>query len=214
MKERVIGLIVFIIYRLYSWTFRYRYLYESKEQLDVAFEDINSKVPRPGQNFIYAFWHQDELSLIPCFANKGIVAMVSYSKDGTIMDTALRLMGYGTVRGSSKRKGVSGFLSAYKMVKKGYKFTSATDGPRGPIFKVKEGIIRMSEKSRRPIFPLRAFPHHYHCFEKAWNKAKLPMPFTKIDIVIGNSQIFSRKGLEEKLNDLSSLSEKSLPHHW
>ena len=207
MKERILGFILFIIYRLYSWTFHYRYYYESKEQFDTAFEDINSKTPRLGRNFIYAFWHQDELSLVPCFSYKGIVAMVSYSKDGTIMDTALRLMGYRTVRGSSKRKGVSGFLAAYKMVKKGYKFTSATDGPRGPIFKVKKGIIRMSEKSQRPIFPLRAFPHRYHCFEKAWNKAKLPMPFTKIDIVVGNAQVYSREALEKKLNALSSLVE-------
>jgi lysophospholipid acyltransferase (LPLAT)-like uncharacterized protein len=202
MRERIIGFILYVLYRLYSWTFRYRYSFESKDQFHTALEDINSKVPRPGKNFIYAFWHQDELSLIPCFSNKGIVAMVSYSKDGTIMDTALRLMGYRTVRGSSQRKGVSGFLAAYKMIRRGYKFTSATDGPRGPIFKVKEGIIRMSEKSRRPIFPLRAFPHHFYCFEKAWNKAKLPMPFTMIDIVIGNAEIYSGKRLEEKLNML------------
>ena len=139
--------------------------------------------------------------------------MVSYSKDGTIMDTILRLMGSRTVRGSSSRKGVSAFLAAYKMIKKGYKFTSAADGPRGPIFKVKEGIIRMSEKSQRPIIPLRAFPHRYYCFEKAWNKAKLPKLFTKIDIVIGNAEIYNQETLEEKLNGLSLLVEKDITDH-
>ena len=207
MKERVIGFIIFIFYRLYSWTFRYRFIYESNDQVDMALEDINSKRPRPGRNFIYALWHQDELSLVPCFSYKKFVIMVSYSKDGAIMDTILRLMGSLTVRGSSSKKGVSAFLAGYKMIKKGYKFTSAADGPRGPIYKVKEGLIRMSEKSGRPIIPLRAFPHQYYCFEKAWNKAKLPKPFTKIDIVIGNAEIYNQETLEKKLNTLSNLVE-------
>ena len=78
----------------------------------------------------------------------------------------------------------------------------AIDGPKGPIFKAKEGIVRMSEKSKRPIFPCRAFPHRYYCFEKAWNKAKLPMPFTKIDIVFGNAKICNSSELERALNSL------------
>lgn len=169
----------------------------------MAFEDINSKKPRPDENFIYAFWHQDELSLIPCFSNKGVLALVSYSKDGTIMSTALRLFGYRIVRGSSSKGAVSGFMAAYRMIKKGYKFSMAVDGPKGPIFKAKEGIVRMSQRSKRPIFPCRAFPFRYHCFEKSWNKVKLPMPFTRIDIIFGNSKIYSSEELEETLNSLS-----------
>jgi lysophospholipid acyltransferase (LPLAT)-like uncharacterized protein len=61
----------------------------------------------------------------------------------------------------------------------------------------------MSEKSNRPIFPCRAFPHRYYCFEKAWNKAKLPLPFTKINIVFGNAKIYSSEELGEALNSLS-----------
>ena len=204
MKEKIIGLILFLFYRIYSWTFRYRYFYESKEQFDEV-NALNCKKPRPNKNCVIAFWHQDELSLIPCFANKGIVAMVSYSKDGTIMATALTLLGYRIVRGSSKRKAVSGFLAAYKMIKKGYNFSTAVDGPRGPIYKAKDGIIRMSEKSKLPIFPMRSFPHRFYCFKKAWNKAKLPIPFTRVDVVIGNAEIYSREALEEKLNSLSIL---------
>lgn len=202
MKEKSLGFIIFLLYRFYSWTFRYRYFYDSKEQFDMAFEDINSMKPRLDDNFIYAFWHQDELSLIPCFSNKGVVALVSYSKDGSIMATALKLFGYQIVRGSSSKGAVSGFMAAYKMVRKGYKFSMAIDGPKGSIFKAKEGIVRMSEKSKRPIFPCRAFPHRYYCFEKAWNKAKLPMPFTKIDIVFGNAKICNSSELERALNSL------------
>lgn len=201
-KQKFIGRLLWLVYRVYSATFRYRLHAEDPDWLCSALADLDDPAPKPGENFIYAFWHQDELALLPYFRNRDIVAMVSDSRDGTIMATALECFGYLTTRGSSTRGGVKGFIASIRLIRKGYKFTMAVDGPRGPIYRTKEGIIRLSQKSGRPIFPFRAWPERFHLFRKAWNQAKLPLPFSRIHILVGRPAMYSREELDEALNRL------------
>ena len=201
-KEILIGRIAAFHYRLYSATFRYRMHGEDPEELEKALRDFARRGPEIDHNYICAFWHQDELSLLPYFANRQIVAMVSDSRDGTIMATALEFFGYLTTRGSSTRGGVKAFVASLRLIRKGYHFTAAVDGPRGPIFKTKEGVIRLSEKSGRPILPFRAWPEHHILLWKAWNKGKVPLPFSKIHVVIGRPEMTSREETDEALNSL------------
>lgn len=208
-KEIVLGWVAAFLYRLYSATFRYRMHGGDSETLELVLKDLAHRGPNLGRNVIYAFWHQDELSLIPYFANRQIVAMVSDSRDGTIMATALERYGYLTTRGSSTRGGIKAFVASLRMIKKGYNFSAAVDGPRGPIFKTKKGIIRLSEKSGRPILPLRAWPEHYIPLWKAWNKGKVPLPFSKIHVVIGRLEMTSREETDEALNSLTRPSPKA-----
>ena len=193
-KQEIIGRIAAFLYRIYSATFRYRFHGGDSKQLAEALAVLDRRQPEPGNCYVCAFWHQDELALLPCFGNRNIVAMVSDSKDGTIMASALESFGYLTTRGSSTRGGVKAFVASLRMIRKGYNFTAAVDGPRGPIYRTKEGIIKLSEKSGMPILPLRTWPEHFFTFWKAWNRAKLPLPFTRIHVVIGRPAMYSRLG--------------------
>ena len=78
----------------------------------------------------------------------------------------------------------------------------AVDGPRGPIYKVKEGICAISKKTNTPIIPLCAKPKNVKIFEKSWNKAKLALPFTKIEIHFGEFKVYSTEELEMELIQL------------
>lgn len=201
-KEIVLGWVAAFFYRLYSATFRYRMHGEDPGELKQVLRDLARRGPEVDNNFICAFWHQDELSLLPTFANRQIVAMVSDSRDGTIMATVLERFGYLTTRGSSTRGGVKAFVASLRLIRKGYHFTAAVDGPRGPIFKTKEGVIRLSEKSGRPILPFRAFPEHFIPLWTAWNKGRVPLPFSKIHVVIGRPEMYSREETDDVLNSL------------
>jgi lysophospholipid acyltransferase (LPLAT)-like uncharacterized protein len=201
-KQRIIGRLAYWIYRLYSATFRYRIHGADEEAVDIVRDGRTHRGSRPGKNVIFAFWHQDELAFIPHFGRREIVVMVSDSRDGTIMATALECFGYQTTKGSSTRGGARGFIASIRMMRKGYDFTMAVDGPKGPIYKVKEGIVRMAEKSGRPIIPLRAWPERYKLFHKAWNQAKLPLPFSKIHIMVGEATGYTADELEAKLNSM------------
>lgn len=203
-REVFLGRVAWLAYRLYSATFRYRLHGEDPEELAMVLAALDRRMPEPDRSFVCAFWHQDELALLPYFRDRNIVAMVSDSKDGTIMATALECFGYLTTRGSSTRGGVKAFVASLRMLKKGYNFTAAVDGPRGPIYKTKEGIIRLAEKSGRPIVPFRAWPERAFTFWKAWNRARLPLPFTRIHVMVGRVGEYTREELDDALNALTA----------
>lgn len=204
LLQKLAGLLAGFLYKTYASTFRYELDFEDPSDKKIFFEDLSYRDAHPGKNLIYACFHQDDLSCLPYFANNNIVILISNSKDGQILASAVEHMGYQTVRGSSHRGGVAGLLAGMRKVIDGHKMTIAVDGPRGPIYKVKEGITAVSDKSKRPIVPVRGYPQWKFVFKKSWNKATLPYPFTKIVLKIGKIDFYTTQGLEDKMKSLSA----------
>jgi lysophospholipid acyltransferase (LPLAT)-like uncharacterized protein len=202
LLQQLAGLLAGFLYKTYASTYRYELVFEDPTDRKIFFEDLSYRDAHPGTNLIYACFHQDDLSCLPYFANNNIVILISNSKDGQILASAVEHMGYQTVRGSSHRGGVAGLLSGMRKVIEGHKMTIAVDGPRGPIYKVKEGITAVSEKAKRPIVPVRGYPKKKFVFRKSWNKATLPYPFTKITLQIGKIGFYSTQELEDKMKSL------------
>ena len=202
LLQKIAGLLAGFLYKIYSSTFRYELHFEDPSDKKLFFADLSTREANKETNLIYACFHQDDLSCLPYFSQNNICILISQSKDGQILASAVEYMGYQTVRGSSHRGGVAGLLAAMKKVKDGHKLTIAVDGPKGPIYKVKEGITAVSEKAQRPIVPVRGFPERKKVFEKSWNKATLPMPFTKIRLVLGKIDFYTTASLEEKMRSL------------
>lgn len=179
-------------------TYRYELFFHSKRDRERFRQYFKTKNPA----FLIAFFHQDELCLIDYFRNKNIHVMISISKDGQIMSNAIKRLGFVSIAGSSSKKAVSALISAVKAVIKGNSMAFAVDGPRGPIYKVKEGICSISKKTNTPIIPVSAKPKSMKIFDKAWNKAKLPHPFTKIEVHIGEIKLYDTEELEAELISL------------
>ncbi len=202
MKEKLLGYIAYNILKFLSCTWRYQFYFKSEEDKKLFYKNLEHKKPELSHRFLIGFFHQDELSIIPLLANSGIAVLVSLSKDGQIMTNVALNFGYVPVRGSSSRGAIAGFLAAFKKVKEGYKFAMAVDGPRGPIYKVKDGIPALSTKENVPVVPIRLYPQRYKLFEKSWNQAKLPMPFTKIKVMVGKISVYDASSLEQELTML------------
>ncbi len=201
MREKVLGFIISLIFRVYSLTFRYEVIYEDEEQADLIQGNLRNREPQE-QSYIYALLHQQEILMIDYFAKSGLCGLVSNSKDGQILAEIVHRFGYRTVRGSSHKGAVPGLKACMRKLKEGHKISIAVDGPKGPIYKVKPGVIFMSEKSHSPIVPISAHPEHYWCSEKSWNKILIPKPFTKIKIKFGKVGYYTAEELEVKLNSL------------
>ncbi|HXH32014.1 MAG TPA: DUF374 domain-containing protein [Bacteriovoracaceae bacterium] len=202
LLQRFAGLLAGFLYKIYSSTYRYEIQFEDPADKKIFFRDLSTTQASVGTNLIYACFHQDDLICLPYFSMKNICILISRSKDGQILASAVEHMGYQTVRGSSHRGGVAGLLAGMKKVIAGHSLTIAVDGPKGPIYKVKDGITAVSEKSKRPIVPLRGYPEWKVVFKKSWNKATLPLPLTKIVIKIGKIDFYSTEGLEKKMRAL------------
>ena len=202
MKTSILSLIAAFLFRLLRLTYSYKLKFENKEEEETFKKFLKAKKPNTQNNFLLAFFHQDEFALIPFFKNTGFSVLVSLSKDGEIMAKAAERLGYLPVRGSSSRGAVSGLIAAIKKVKEGYNLSFAVDGPRGPIFKVKEGLSAVARKTGRPILPVRAHLSNAYVFEKAWNKSKFPKPFCKITLSFAKLDYYTPENLEKTLKNL------------
>lgn len=133
---------------------------------------------------IYTFWH-DRIFLGTYFWRKrGIVIMTSKSFDGEYIARFIQRFGYGAIRGSSSRGGSRALVEMIKAMRGGLPMGFALDGPRGPQYEAKPGPVILAKKTGNPIMPFVFEPKKFWQ-AKSWDKMRVPKPFTKALLVIG-----------------------------
>ncbi len=175
MRSRVLAFLIVIVYRLLASTWR----------LTLVENDELRRRINAGQPVTFAIWHGDELALLAFARRYSVATMTSTSRDGDLMDQALRYFGFKTSRGSSTRGGARALAGILRLARKGSNPVVAVDGPKGPIHRVKPGVIEIAKKLECPIFPAGLANTNAHVFRKSWNQAYLPLPFAKVTLVWG-----------------------------
>lgn len=107
-----------------------------------------------GENFIVCFWH-GRLLMMP-FANlrgRGKV-LISRHRDGEFIARVIRFFGLGSIRGSYKKQTVSSLREIMSDLKSGFDVAITPDGPKGPRYKVKKGIIELARITKTAIVPV------------------------------------------------------------
>ncbi len=201
-RARMLSLIAWAALSIWSRTLRIRYVNRT----------IPERLKAEGKNFIYAFWHGRQFILFHSHRNTGIIIPASESRDGEIQAGILKYFGFDVVRGSSKRKGDRDLLGLVDGLRKGKTIALAVDGPRGPIYDVKQGVTYLAGKLDKQIVPVATSARRFWILEKIWDKYMLPVPFTNAVIMYGEPIIVSgisetelelkRKELETALNKL------------
>lgn len=175
IKSGIIAIVVFILYRIWSLTWR-RSLHPNLE-LEA---DIKSGLP-----IIFAFWHGHELAMISYADHYRFATMTSVSDDGQLMAKVLGWLGAKTSKGSSSKKAIQGLKGLIRLAKSGYIPVIPVDGPRGPIYKAKPGVFELSKILNAKIYPGGVATTSKISFEKSWNKTFLPHPFARVHLVWG-----------------------------
>ncbi|MEF3280546.1 MAG: lysophospholipid acyltransferase family protein [Elusimicrobiota bacterium] len=148
---------------------------------------------KKGKKIAFAFWHGRHFLLIDWHRNFNIVLMISLSKDGDLQTCILERFGYKCIRGSSAKGGVAALKGIVRMMNKNnYNTAIAVDGPRGPLYEPKEGIVLIARLTSSVIIPVATSAKPAKIFEKAWDKYLLPFPFSKAAIVYGNPIFVSK----------------------
>lgn len=177
-------------------------------RVKVIGEDKVRQLKQEGKGIIYAFWHGRQSMLVPYMANRQIVVMVSLSRDGEYQNKILKRFGYKICRGSYTRGGMRGLLGVIKELKAGFDAGFAVDGPRGPLYEPKEGVIFAAKKGNNYIVPLTASAKKKWILEKAWDKFLIPYPFTQGIIIFGLPyQIVNSKDIKQECERLKEKLE-------
>jgi len=174
-----------------------------------------------GEQVILSFWHNRLLMLPVIGAGVPMCIMVSHHRDGEVATRLLAAWGVSTVRGSASRGAVGGFLRLVDAYRSGHSLAVLPDGPRGPRYVAKPGVIHLAKATGAPIYPA-AYVAARAWRLKSWDRLIVPKPFGRLRIEVGTPlQVPSdstpaqldalRDELETRLNALTTALEASVP---
>ena len=158
-----------------------------------------------GKNVIYAFWHGRMMALCFTHRRQHIHIMVSEHRDGEIIAKIVRLLGFVPVRGSTTRGGRKALFQIAEQACSGYDAAITPDGPKGPRWRVQPGVITLAQRTGMPIIPVTNGASMSKTIS-SWDRFLIPLPFSKVVILLGAPISVPRKlspeGLEEKRAEL------------
>jgi lysophospholipid acyltransferase (LPLAT)-like uncharacterized protein len=135
------------------------------------------------------YWHGQQLvlsDLMQDWIRRGFKAgfIISASVDGEVPARLARSWGAEVIRGSAKRTGTLVLRDARAMLKRGVSVVTTPDGPRGPAFEFKSGVVLMARIAGAKLVPI-GYAASRAWVMNTWDRFMVPAPFAKIVITIG-----------------------------
>jgi lysophospholipid acyltransferase (LPLAT)-like uncharacterized protein len=161
-----------------------------------TFEEAFARMP-PSIN---AFWH-NRLFLMTWFWREfesGIV--VSDSFDGEYIARTAQRFGFAVIRGSSTRGGSKALKQMVRATREGLRMSLTVDGPKGPRYRVKSGIIMLAAKTGVPIVPMLPEAKSFWTVS-SWDRLQIPRPFTMAKMFVGEPVFVSEADAEHRLKE-------------
>ncbi len=152
--------------------------------------DTEKLLADPKGQFIIAIWHNRLMytvySLSDHVAGRGhdILAIISQSSDGELIARATKMWGAYTARGSSSRGGTSALKKILRYTKLHFHPLITPDGPRGPVYIVKEGLPAMARFTNLPVVPM-CYAAEKKWVTRSWDRFIIPKLFSKTVLSYG-----------------------------
>ena len=163
---------------------------------------------------IIAFWH-NRTALMAYFYERycrGRVAMtfISRSRDGQFMTDVAARFGIKAVRGSSSRHGTSAMLAAIRASKdEKVDLVITPDGPRGPVYQIQPGLIRLAQATQRPIVAVTYELKWKHRL-RSWDGFHVPLPFSTCRLVTSDRIMVPENATDEEIATLTARIAEAL----
>lgn len=176
MQKPIPTLLVFLVRALAS-TLRFR--------VEDCCGVTRGKVARP---VIWAFWH-NRILVVPVArmrytpARHGVV-LTSPSRDGALLAGVMAGFKVGNVRGSSSRRGGAAMLALIAAIEAGGDVAITPDGPRGPVYKLGPGIVKLAQITGAPVMPVHVHYSRYWQL-RGWDGFRIPKPFSRVRLIFG-----------------------------
>lgn len=158
---------------------------------------------------INAFWHNRLFLMTWFWRNYESGIVVSDSFDGEYISRTAQRFGYPVIRGSSTRGGSRALKQMVSLAKEGLRLSITVDGPLGPKYKVKSGIILLAAKTGVPIAPMLPEAKHFWSV-KSWDRLQIPKPFTKAKMFVGEPVFVSEEDAKHRLKEKREELQKKL----
>ncbi|EMJ98893.1 MULTISPECIES: lysophospholipid acyltransferase family protein [unclassified Leptospira] len=142
------------------------------------------------RGFVLALWH-NQIPFIIDFTYKfyvkryglEVIPMASQSKDGELITRVIAHFGMKPKRGSSKKGGAAALKALVQDARKGSISLITPDGPTGPVYTLKPGIVQLASMTGFPILSYFAKYDHYRIVQ-SWDRTPVPKLFSKAEFFI------------------------------
>ena len=193
LKHNVLGFIISLFLRFLFYTSRKTYI--GLENLTSIWDDDKS--------LIIVSWHNRNILgpfgyLAHQRKGRAFYPMASASKDGSLAAAGMKWLGVNCIRGSSSKGGTQALRAMIRKARSGGDLGITPDGPRGPAYRVQEGVITTAKLTGLALVPMT-----YQAKRKkilgSWDKMIVPYPFNRLNYVYGKPIIIPKKATEEEL---------------
>jgi lysophospholipid acyltransferase (LPLAT)-like uncharacterized protein len=113
-----------------------------------------------------------------------MAALASASRDGGLVTSTIERFGVVPVRGSSSRRGAQALREMVACAERGLDLSITPDGPRGPRYTVRDGVISTAQLTGLTIVPA-AYHLNWKVCLNSWDRFQIPLPFARCEVVTG-----------------------------
>ncbi len=140
---------------------------------------------RDGQGVIACFWHGRLLAMPFAYRGGRAKVLISRHGDGEFIARVIKYFGLGAVRGSYGKTSVSSVREILSELKQGTIVGITPDGPKGPRYQIKQGVVELAKLTQRPILPVTYGANKRRIF-RSWDRFVLPYPFSRVLFLWGD----------------------------
>lgn len=179
-------------------------------------EEVLDEVIAGGRPVVFCFWHN---RIIPAAglllrrvapAGVDLTLLASASRDGELSTRFMRHHGARVIRGSSSRGGTGVLRGSRQVVQRhGSSPILIPDGPKGPPYHFKTGVLGLSRVAGAPIFNL-GFAAGSSWTLGTWDRMVLPKPFSRVAVAAAPPRPVAKDLSEEELEAERSAIEEEL----
>jgi len=147
--------------------------------------NILETLARRDQPAILCVWHNTILYFIYILAPLGLTDMISRSQDGDQVTWVASRFGFQAARGSPASGGSRALREMLRVLAKRRSVVITPDGPLGPRYVLKPGVVALARHKHMPIVPV-AYSAPSRWEFKSWDRMKMPKPFSRTVIWVGD----------------------------
>jgi len=165
-----------------------------------------------GKNILFAVWHEATAGCFWYYRRRQAVILREDSPKGDVLAAMSSHFGYKDFKitdNPNDRVSAKGTIQFIKHLREGHDGVIALDGPNGPYHEPKPGIFAIAQKSNSQVVPVGVWYSSKFILKSRWDKYQIPLPFSKIVILIG-APILAPEKMDEAMlaNKLKELTDK------
>ncbi|HVS15896.1 MAG TPA: DUF374 domain-containing protein [Thermoanaerobaculia bacterium] len=182
----------------------------------IAGEETVAAVLAGHQTVAFCFWHNRILPATGFFVRRllavgaDLTLVTSASRDGELAARFSRRRGARVVRGSTSRGGARAVRGVLRTVRRhGSSPVLVPDGPKGPPYRFKAGVVGLAQVARVPIVCLGAAAERAWVL-RTWDRMLLPRPFSRVAVALGEPRPVPQGASERDLEAARRECEEEL----